>query len=149
MINHSTDDMLTRHSSPSFVYAAEIFPTTIRAKGLSLALFAYFVGAITYTTPSALAFQHIGWHMYLLYMSLCLISTVIVYFYVPETKGLPVEEIGALFGDEVVVHLTSDGMGVVEDAKLTDDVYMEDLGVNVKGIEKGQADVAATHLETV
>lgn len=30
--------------------------------------------------------------------------------------GLPVEEIGALFGDRVVLHLTADGYGVVEDA---------------------------------
>lgn len=44
--------------APSFVWAAEIFPTNIRAKGVSLALFAYFVGAITYTTPSVLAFKN-------------------------------------------------------------------------------------------
>lgn len=44
--------------APSFVWSAEIFPTTIRAKGISLSLFAYFVGAITYTTPSALAFKN-------------------------------------------------------------------------------------------
>ena len=53
--------------------------------------------------------------MYFLYMGLCIISTVIVYLYIPETKLLPVEEIGALFGDEVVVHLTDDGHGIVEE----------------------------------
>lgn len=53
--------------------------------------------------------------MYLLYMGLCIISAIIVYFWIPETKGLPVEEIGALFGDEVVVHLTADGHGIAED----------------------------------
>ena len=42
----------------SFVWAAEIFPTTIRAKGLGLTMFAYFVGAITYTAPSDLAFKN-------------------------------------------------------------------------------------------
>jgi hypothetical protein len=42
----------------SFVWAAEVFPTTIRAKGLGLSMFAYFVGAITYTTPAALAFKN-------------------------------------------------------------------------------------------
>lgn len=56
--------------------------------------------------------------MYLIYMALCLVSTVIVYFFVPETKQIPIEEIGALFGDEVVVHLTSDGHGIVEDEKM-------------------------------
>jgi Sugar (and other) transporter len=52
--------------------------------------------------------------MYFLYISLCLISTVIVYIFVPETKGLPVEEIGEIFGDKVVIHLTSDGHGILE-----------------------------------
>lgn len=55
--------------------------------------------------------------MYFLYMALCIISTVVVYFFIPETKQIPIEEIGALFGDEVVVHLTADGHGIVEEGK--------------------------------
>ena len=43
--------------APSFIWCAEIFPTTIRAKGISLAFFAYFVGAITYTSPFGLGIQ--------------------------------------------------------------------------------------------
>ena len=50
-----------------------------------------------------------GWHMYLLYMGLCVVCSVLVYFLIPETKGLPMEEIAALFGDVVVVRLTEDG----------------------------------------
>lgn len=53
--------------------------------------------------------------MFLIYAGLCVISFIITYFYIPETKGLPVEEIGALFGDTVAVHLTADGQGIVED----------------------------------
>lgn len=48
-------------------------------------------------------------------MALCIISTIIVYFFVSETKGKPVEEMGALFGDKVVVHLTNNGQGIIED----------------------------------
>jgi hypothetical protein len=44
--------------SPSFIWAAEVFPTTIRAKGIGLTFFSYFVGSITYTTPAALAFKN-------------------------------------------------------------------------------------------
>ncbi|KIW41719.1 uncharacterized protein PV06_07249 [Exophiala oligosperma] len=101
--------------APSFVWAAEIFPTTIRAKGIALAFFSYFLGAITYTTPAPTALRNIGYRLYFIYMALCIISTVIVYFFVMETKGKPVEELGALFGDKVVVHLTSDGHGIVEE----------------------------------
>ena len=47
-------------------------------------------------------------------MGFCLVCEVIVYFFLPETRGLPIEEMGALFGEEVVVHMTSDGRGLVE-----------------------------------
>ena len=97
-----------------FVWAAEIFPTTIRAKGLGIAFFGYFGGAITYTTPGAVAFRNIGWKYYMVWFSVTCISAIIVYFFVPETANLALEEIGDLFGDEVVVHLTADGHGIVE-----------------------------------
>ncbi|KAK5021905.1 hypothetical protein LTS07_010487 [Exophiala sideris] len=99
---------------PSFIWMAEIFPTNIRGRGIGLGFFSYFVGAITYSTPSNLAFKNIKYRMYFIYMGLCLISVVIVYLYIPETKQLPVEEIGALFGDEVAVHSTRDGHDIVE-----------------------------------
>jgi hypothetical protein len=57
--------------------------------------------------------------MYLLWVGLCIISAVIIYFFIPETAKLPGEEIGALFGDEVVVHLTIDVHGSVEDMVLS------------------------------
>jgi hypothetical protein len=56
--------------------------------------------------------------MYLVWMGCCIVSTVIVYFFIPETTKLPMEEIGALFGDEVIVHLTSNGQGILEDKEV-------------------------------
>ncbi len=53
--------------------------------------------------------------MFLIYFALAVIAAIVSYFYIVETKNLPMEEIGALFGDEVVVHLTADGHGIVED----------------------------------
>lgn len=98
----------------TFCYVAEIWPTTIRSKGIALAWFAYFVGAITYTAPSALAFRTIEWRMYFVWIACNIVPTVIVYFFVPETKHKTLEEMGELFGDEVVTHLTADGQDVVE-----------------------------------
>lgn len=43
--------------APSFVWCSEIFPTVIRAKGIGLSMFAYFVGFITFSTPGPLAFK--------------------------------------------------------------------------------------------
>jgi hypothetical protein len=75
---------------------------------------AYFVGAITFTTSAPTAQQTIGWKFYLVFISCNVVSIVLIYFYLPETSSLSLEEVGDLFGDEVVVHLTQDGHGIVE-----------------------------------
>lgn len=58
-----------------------------------------------------------------------MISAVVIYFYIPETRHVPVEELGALFGDAVVVHLTPDGHGILEEkgpvAEIVEDVALE------------------------
>lgn len=43
----------------------------------------------------------------------------------PETTRLSLEEIGELFGDEVVVHLRADGHGIVEEDKLQEATHIE------------------------
>ena len=43
---------------PSFVWCSEIFPTTIRAKGIGLTMFAYFVGYVTFSAPGPLGFRN-------------------------------------------------------------------------------------------
>jgi hypothetical protein len=56
--------------------------------------------------------------MYLIYMTLCIFSGIIVYFFIPETRMKPIEELGDLFGDEVVIHLTDNGLGIVEEDEM-------------------------------
>ena len=65
------------------------------------------------------------WRMYLIFMGLCIISEVVVYFFVPETRGKPVEELGALFGDEVVFHMTADGRGLIEKTQGVTSTHVE------------------------
>jgi hypothetical protein len=55
--------------------------------------------------------------MYLVYIFCNVVSTILIYFYIPETAQLSLEEVGELFGDKVVVHLTNDGHGLVEGDK--------------------------------
>jgi hypothetical protein len=89
-----------------------MWPTAIRSKGIGLSWFAYFVGAITYTTPSAVAFKNIGWCMYMVWFACNIVSTVVLYFFLPETANKTLEEMGDLFGDEVVVHFAGDGVHI-------------------------------------
>ncbi|RXK41044.1 hypothetical protein M231_01675 [Tremella mesenterica] len=84
------------------LYPPEIMPLAFRAKGVSLStatnwLFNYWVGV---TTP---LFQElIGWRLYPMHAFFCAVSFVLVYFLYPETRGVPLEEMDKLFGDEIV-----------------------------------------------
>ncbi|KAJ7487480.1 general substrate transporter [Mycena galericulata] len=82
-----------------WLYPPEIMPLTIRAKGVSLSTatnwaFNFWVGA---TTP---VFQElIEWRLYPMHGFFCACSFVLVYFLYPETKGVPLEEMDAVFGE--------------------------------------------------
>lgn len=86
-------------------------------------------------------------------MGLCIICFVIVYFFIQETKDLPMEELAALFGDEVVVHITKDGKAITEDKDLD---KVKELQVEQVDTEnpmtaplKGVHETGSRHIETV
>jgi hypothetical protein len=89
------------------VFYGEIFPNHIRAKGFSMAVGTKALTDLVYLEAASTAFQNIGWHFFLLFISLMSVGFVVFYFVLPETKGVPLEEIAAIFGDkdEVVCYL--------------------------------------------
>lgn len=125
---------------------SEIFPTTIRAKGLTISLFTYFVSTIAYTAPGPTAFAQVGWKYYLLFICLDVVCFILLYIYLPDTTGLSLEEMGALFGDEVVTHFAADGSGLVEVDALAE---FENKG-SVDHVEKvhGLGDEKDSHVST-
>lgn len=73
--------------------------------------------------------------MFLIYSGCCIFSFIIVYLYIPETKGIPVEEIGDLFGDRVAVHLTAEGNDVIEkehEVQMIENLKQSEVGDNTK-----------------
>lgn len=104
----------------SFVYTSELWPTPIRSKGIAMAWVVYFLGYVTYTAPAGLAFQNIGWRMYMVWFSCNIVSIICIYFFLPESANKTLEEMGDLFGDEVAVHIAGDGVHFVETSE-TDD----------------------------
>ncbi|KAI3584180.1 general substrate transporter [Fusarium oxysporum f. sp. albedinis] len=84
------------------VYLSEIFPTWMRAQGVSFSVAGLFTTTLLYTGSASVAFSEIGWKYYLVFIFASLTGAGIIWHFFPETNGLSLEEIGVLFGDEVV-----------------------------------------------
>lgn len=91
----------------SYVYCSELFPTPLRAQGTGFSLTGLFSATIIYTQTAPIAFAEVGWRFYILFILLPAIGAVCMWMFFPETKLLTLEEIAALFGDEVAVDITN------------------------------------------
>ncbi|KAM9934102.1 hypothetical protein OXX80_006299, partial [Metschnikowia pulcherrima] len=82
-----------------FLVPPEVYPLAVRSKGVSLStasnwLANYIVGQLTPVLQ-----ERIGWVMYLLPATSCIISVITVITVYPETKGVELENIDRLFED--------------------------------------------------
>ncbi|KAI0800970.1 general substrate transporter [Fomes fomentarius] len=83
-----------------WLYPPEIMPLAVRAKGVSLSTatnwaFNFLVGEMTPYLQ-----ELIEWRLYPMHGFFCVCSFVLVYFLYPETKGVPLEEMDTVFGEE-------------------------------------------------
>jgi hypothetical protein len=88
----------------SYVYCAEIFPTSVRAQGVGFSVAGLFIMTLIYTQTAPTAFENVGWKYYLVFIILPWIGAFIMQRYFPETAGLSLEDIAVLFGDEAAVN---------------------------------------------
>ncbi|KAJ4482433.1 hypothetical protein J3R30DRAFT_3459479 [Lentinula aciculospora] len=82
-----------------WLYPPEIMPLTVRAKGVSLSTatnwaFNFLVGEITPYLQEV-----ITWKLYIMHAFFCCCSFILVYFLYPETKGVSLEDMDAVFGE--------------------------------------------------
>ncbi|KAF1807807.1 MFS transporter, partial [Eremomyces bilateralis CBS 781.70] len=82
-----------------FSYLGELFPTHLRAKGIALGVAMISLTNIVWLQAAPTAFKNVGWKFYLVFIIASAIGGVVMWFYFPDTKGLPLEEIAAIFGD--------------------------------------------------
>ncbi|OAL33749.1 hypothetical protein AYO20_06925 [Fonsecaea nubica] len=83
-----------------FIYVAELFPNHLRAKGTSLGIATFCLTNIIWLQSAPTGFKNIGWKYYLCLIIPGTIGGLILWNYFPDTKGVPLEELAALFGDE-------------------------------------------------
>ncbi|KAF2117727.1 MFS transporter [Lophiotrema nucula] len=118
-----------------FAYLGELFPTHLRAKGVSLGVATISFTNIIWLQAAPTAFITIGWKFYLVFIIPGTIGGIIIWTWFPDTNGLPLEEVAALFGDEdeVAVYqreINIEG-GVVTDMHTEakrEHLHTEDLG---------------------
>ncbi|KAF7595128.1 hypothetical protein BBP40_007095 [Aspergillus hancockii] len=94
-----------------WLYPPEILPLSIRAKGASLSTatnwaFNWLVGEVTPVLQAV-----IKWRLYLVHAFFCACSFVLVYFLYPETSGVRLEDMDALFGDATTAMPTPASQG--------------------------------------
>ncbi|KAB8849530.1 hypothetical protein FH972_026773 [Carpinus fangiana] len=86
----------------TWVYSSEIFPSRLRAQGSSLAISVNrLVSGLVAMTFLSISREITFGGMFFALAGIMAVGTVFFYYYLPETKGKSLEEIGALFEDEV------------------------------------------------
>jgi hypothetical protein len=78
-----------------------------------------------YTEPASTAFANIGWKYYLLFIIIPAVGFPALFFF-PETKGLSLEDIAAVFGDMVFEeHQLESTKQDLEGAETIEDVNLD------------------------
>ncbi|KAF5007189.1 hypothetical protein FDECE_6472 [Fusarium decemcellulare] len=83
-----------------FGYPTEIFPYSLRSKGIAVELFAIYGSLIIAAFANPIGLENIGWKYYIVFCVLLVIFFFITYFLFPETKGYSLEEIACIFDGE-------------------------------------------------
>lgn len=84
-----------------YVYFAELFPNHLRAKGMTIGMASISLMNVMWLQVAPTAFEKITWKFYLCFIIPAYLFSIVCFFFYPNTKGLALEEIAAIFGDEV------------------------------------------------
>ncbi|PIB02455.1 Lactose permease [Cercospora beticola] len=78
-------------------YPTEIFPFSIRSKGLTCELLSIYCSLVIAAFVNPIGLENIGWRYYIVFCCLLVIFLAITYFVFPETRGHSLEEIAEIF----------------------------------------------------
>ena len=112
------------------VFYSELFPNHVRTKGIALSIATIALTSLVYLQVAQLAFETIGWKYWVVFIVITFLGTIWTYVFLPETKGIPLEEMAAVFGDvdDVAVYAADsqlrsgiDGIAMAEEGQTTED----------------------------
>ncbi|KAI0864109.1 general substrate transporter [Xylaria cubensis] len=81
----------------AWVYGSEIFPTSVRARGLNFSASGSAIGSIVAAQVWPVGIESIGSNIYFFFMAINFACIPIILLFYPETKGVPLEEMDLLF----------------------------------------------------
>ncbi|KAI8333275.1 general substrate transporter [Choanephora cucurbitarum] len=84
-----------------WIYPAEIYPLSVRAKGTSITTSANWLFNFVISEICPVMLASITWGTYIFFGCCCIIMSVVVYVFFPETKGKSLEEMDMVFGGSV------------------------------------------------
>ncbi|KAK4557110.1 hypothetical protein LTR86_006091 [Recurvomyces mirabilis] len=111
-----------------WIYCAEIFPMNLRSVGMGLCTATHWLFNFVIARSVPYMITNIGYGTYFVFASITTIGIIWVYLFVPETKGLTLEDMDRIFG-------SPDAVETMEDA--------------IHDLEKGKIDVVGEHVEVV
>ncbi len=76
----------TTVDASTYIYAAEIFPNPLRARGIGISISGLFMAVIVFTSAAPVAFDEVGWKYYMLFVILTAICVIIIFFTFPEVS---------------------------------------------------------------
>ncbi|KAF1810496.1 general substrate transporter [Eremomyces bilateralis CBS 781.70] len=86
-----------------YLIPAEIFPMIIRSFGISFSIMGQWIATAVLLGAAPTAFENIKFGFWIVLIAGSVVYGVLVYFFLPETKGMTLEDISILFGDPVEV----------------------------------------------
>ena len=113
-----------------FAYPIEIWPYTLRARGLTISIATTEAGLIMGMFLNPIALNAIGWKYYILFCCILALFFVLIFFLFPETKGHTLEEIAEVFDGNAADKLGPD------DAKVDEQNVAEEGQIDVRHFEE-------------
>ena len=81
-------------------YPCEIWPYRLRSRGMTVMGVSTVVSIVVNIFVNPIAMGNIGWRYYIVYVVLLLFDAIFLYYYMPETKHMSLEEVSAIFDGE-------------------------------------------------